>query len=108
MKIVLLVLSGDPTQVQQRLSSQYPHAKIEVVQRGEIQGIGFAKQLRMLRSLRPDVFAIATERLSWQRGQNLFMLFGALTGAFNVVMLDSHGGELKRSRANVLLGSPSD
>ena len=106
MKIVLLVLSGDPTQVQQRFSSEYPHAKIEVVQRGEVQGLGFAKQLRMFRSLRPDVFAIATERLSWQRGQNLFMLFGALTGAFNVVMMDGHGGELKRSRANVLLGSP--
>jgi len=106
MKIVLLVLSGDSTQVQQRLRSEYPNAKIEVVQRGNVQGASFAKQLRMFRSLRPDVFAIATERLSWQRGQNLFMLFGALTGAKDIAMLDGHGGEHKRTRASVLIGSP--
>src|SRR6185503_11374153 len=100
MKIVLLVLSGDSTQVQQRLRSEYPNAKIEVVQRGNVQGASFAKQLRMFRSLRPDVFAIATERLSWQRGQNLFMLFGALVGARDVVMLDAHGDALRRSRTN--------
>ena len=107
MKIVLLVLSGDPTQVRQILGSHYPDAQIELVNRGEVQGTGFARQLRMFRALRPDVFAIATERLLWQRGQNLFMLFGALTGAREVLMLDGHGGELRRTRTNVLLGSPA-
>lgn len=107
MKIVLLVLSGDPTKACKHLSAAYPHAQIELVQRGEVQGARFARQLRAFRALRPDVFAIATERLSWQRGQNLFMLFGALAGARDVVMLDAHGGEKSRSRWSVLLGSPA-
>jgi glycosyltransferase involved in cell wall biosynthesis len=107
MKIVLLVLSGDPAHALNKLSAEYPHARIEVVPRGEVQGAGFAKQLRTFRALHPDMFAISTERLSWQRGQNLFMLFGSLVGARQVVMLDSHGGELRRSRVSVLLGSPA-
>jgi glycosyltransferase involved in cell wall biosynthesis len=60
-----------------------------------------------LRALRPDVLAIATERLQWQRGQNLFMVFGALAGAREVLMLDAHGAELRRSRSNLLLGAPA-
>src|SRR6185503_7629242 len=107
LKIVLLVLSGDPAHARDTLAVEYPHAQIELVPRGEVQGGGFAKRLRTFRALHPDVFAIATERLSWQRGQNLFMLFGALVGARDVVMLDAHGGELKRSRVSVLLGSPA-
>ena len=78
-----------------------------MVQRGEVQGAGFAKQLHTFRSLHPDVFAISTERLSWQRGQNLFMLFGSLVGAQQVVMIDPHGAELRKSRMSVLLGSPA-
>ena len=106
-KIVLLILSGDSSHAQEKLRCRFPHAQIEVVSRGEVQGAGFARQLQTFRSLNPDVFAILTERLPWQRGQNLFMLFGAFAGAHNVLMLDSHGGELSRSRTNVLLGSPA-
>jgi glycosyltransferase involved in cell wall biosynthesis len=107
MNVVLLVLSGDPNQAHDKLSTDYPHAQIELVSRGEVEGVGFAKRLRTLRALHPEVFAIATERLAWQRGQDLFMLFGALAGAREIVMLDAHGGELKRSRWSLLLGSPA-
>jgi hypothetical protein len=107
LKIVLLVLSGDPAHARQKLAVEYPFASIELVPRGEVQGSGFAKRLRTFRALHPDIFAVATERLAWQRGQNLFMLFGALVGARDVVMLDAHGDALKRSRTNVLLGSPA-
>jgi glycosyltransferase involved in cell wall biosynthesis len=106
MRLVLLVLSGDPTQAKEKLAKDYPTAQIELVSRNLIDGIGFRKRLRTLRSLRPDIFAIATERLSWQRGQNLFMLFGALAGAHKVIMLDAHGEEVKRSRMSLLLASP--
>jgi len=106
MRLVLLVLSGDPTQAQSKVAEDYPTAQIELVSRNLIDGVGFGQRLRTLRSLRPDIFAIATERLSWQRGQNLFMLFGALAGANEVIMLDAHGGLIKRSRMSLLLASP--
>jgi glycosyltransferase involved in cell wall biosynthesis len=60
-----------------------------------------------LRALRPDALALATERLPWQRGQNLFLVFGALAGAREVLMLDAHGEMVRKSRSNVLLGAPA-
>ena len=106
MKVVLLVLSGDPSHVQENLTAGFPDAQIQVIARSDFEGSGVATRLRKLRALRPDIFVIATERLQWQRGQNAFMLFGALAGAREVIMLDSQGDELKRSRANLLLRAP--
>ena len=106
MKVVLLVLSGDAQTAQNKLTSDYPGSEIQVISRSEIEGQGFSRRLHKLRKLNPDVFAIATERLEWQRGQNLFMLFGALAGARCVVMLDAHGAELKRTRSNLLVSAP--
>jgi glycosyltransferase involved in cell wall biosynthesis len=65
------------------------------------------QRLSSLRARRPDVFAISTERLAWQRGQNLFMIFGALAGAREVVMIDSHGGVRRESRSELLAGAPA-
>ena len=106
MKVVLLVLSGDPSQAQTKLATTYPQAEIKIISRSDIEGTGLSTRLRKLRALRPDLFVIATERLRWQRGQHAFMLFGALAGAREVVMLDSYGDELKRSRVNLLLKAP--
>jgi glycosyltransferase involved in cell wall biosynthesis len=108
MKVVLLVLSGDPLLIQERLTERFPHAHINMVSRTDFEGISVTSRLRKLRALRPDVFVIATESLRWQRGQHAFMLFGALAGAREVIMLDSQGDELKRSRANLLLKAPVD
>src|SRR5215204_4048908 len=106
MKVVLLILSGDQSLAQKTLAANYPEADIQVVSRSQVGEGGFARRLKALRSLQPDVFAIATERLSWQRGQNLFMLFGALAGAREVVMLDAYGGAVRKSRASLLFSTP--
>ncbi|HET6974317.1 MAG TPA: hypothetical protein VFH96_09855, partial [Pyrinomonadaceae bacterium] len=106
MKVVLLALSGDLSRWQDKITELYPGASIEFISRTEFETGSHLKRLKALRSLRPDVLAIATERLPWQRGQNLFMLFGALAGAREVLMIDAHGGLVKKSRSNVLLGAP--
>ena len=101
MKVVLLVLSGDPARCRQTLVQLYPGATIEALSRTEFENCGAGKRFSALRARRPDVFAIATERLAWQRGQNLFMLFGALAGAREVVMVDSHGAANRRTRGDL-------
>jgi glycosyltransferase involved in cell wall biosynthesis len=106
MKVVLLALSGDLSRWQDKLIELYPECSINLISRAEFETGGHIKRLRSLRALRPDVLAIATERLPWQRGQNLFMLFGALAGAREVLMLDAHGATVRKSRSNVLLGAP--
>ena len=106
MKVVLLALSGDLSRWQDKVTELYPDCSIEFISRGEFETGSHLKRLKSLRALRPDVLAIATERLPWQRGQNLFMLFGALAGAREVLMIDAHGGLVRKSRSNVLLGAP--
>lgn len=106
MKVVLLALSGDLSHCYDKLAQLFPGSSIELVSRAQFETGGHLKRLKALRALRPDVLAIATERLPWQRGQNLFMVFGALAGAREVLMIDGHGGLIRRSRSNVLLGAP--
>lgn len=106
MKVVLLALSGDLNRWRDKLVQLYPDCTIELISRAEFENGSHIKRLKALRVLRPDVLAIATERLPWQRGQNLFMLFGALAGAREVLMLDAHGEVIRKSRSNVLLGAP--
>lgn len=107
MKVVLVVLSGDASDAREKLAMAYPEASIETILRGEIETGSFRSRLSSLRSRRPNIFALATERLAWQRGQNLFMLFGAMAGAQEVVMLDAHGGLRRESRAVLLVRGPA-
>jgi hypothetical protein len=106
MKIVLLTLS-DPATALKKLAQLYPTGSIEIVSRTQFEQGSLGKRLRALRAKSPNVFAIATERLSWQRGQNLFMMFGALAGAREVLMIDAYGAVLRRSRSNLLLFGPA-
>ncbi|HKG45974.1 MAG TPA: hypothetical protein VKB02_04565, partial [Pyrinomonadaceae bacterium] len=107
MKVVLLALSGDLARWRDKLVQLYPDCSIDLISRAEFETGSHIKRLKSLRALRPDVLAIATERLPWQRGQNLFMVFGALAGAREVLMLDAHGEVIRKSRSNVLLGAPA-
>jgi glycosyltransferase involved in cell wall biosynthesis len=106
MKVVLLALSGDLPRWRDKLAQLYPDCSLELISRAEFETGSHLKRLKSLRALRPDVLAIATERLPWQRGQNLFMVFGALAGAREVMMIDAHGGLVRKSRASVLAGAP--
>ncbi|HEX7334723.1 MAG TPA: glycosyltransferase family 4 protein [Pyrinomonadaceae bacterium] len=106
MKVVLLALSGDLSRWRDKLVQLYPDCSLEFISRAEFETGSHIKRLKSLRALRPDVLAIATERLPWQRGQNLFMVFGALAGAREVLMIDAHGGLVRKSRANLLAGAP--
>ena len=107
MRVVLLALSGDLSRWRDKLAQLYPDCSIDTISRTEFETGSHLKRLKSLRALRPDILAICTERLPWQRGQNLFMIFGALAGAREVLMIDAHGGMLRRSRSNLLLGAPA-
>src|SRR2546428_13166073 len=103
MKIVLLVLSGDLDQAREWLREKYPGAAgIERISRGELEGQTPLRRLSVLRSFGPDIFAVATERLIWQSGQNALLLFGVLAGARRVVLFDASGNSREETRAAIL------
>jgi glycosyltransferase involved in cell wall biosynthesis len=107
MKIVLLVLSGDPDQAREWLRESYPDAAgIERISRGELEGHTPLRRLSVLRSFRPDIFAVATERLAWQSGQNALLLFGSLAGARRVVLFDTSGNSREETSAAILGQAP--
>jgi glycosyltransferase involved in cell wall biosynthesis len=106
MKIVLLALSGEEARARHALGERYPQASIESIARSEIERGNMLARLGRVRAHHPDVFAVSTERLAWQRGQNALLLLGALAGAETTVMLDSHGAFREETRASVLLHAP--
>src|SRR5438046_10578172 len=100
MKIVLLALGGDPEQAGEWLQKNYAGAAIEKISRDELVSCGPPRRIRALRSLGPEIFAVATERLAWQQGQNALLLFGALGGARRILLFDAHGEDRKSIRLN--------
>jgi glycosyltransferase involved in cell wall biosynthesis len=106
MKLVLLALSGDAARAHEKLRQLYPQATIETISRAEFETGNLRKRLSTLRARQPEVFAIVTERLAWQRGQHLFMLFGALAGAREVLIVDSYGDVIRSTRGELLAHTP--
>jgi glycosyltransferase involved in cell wall biosynthesis len=107
MKIILLTLSGSPARARDKLRELYPAAAVEEIARGEIETGSPARRLALLRARRPNVFAVMTERLAWQRGQDTLLLFGALAGAARSLLLDSHGAVREEKRAAIISKAPA-
>ncbi len=107
MKALLLVLSGDAEQARIWFSRNCPDASIETLSRYELENTSAARRLQIVRARRPDIFAIVTERLAWQRGQNALFAFAALAGARRVVMIDSRGAIRNESRAEIVAKTPA-
>src|SRR5438552_3353533 len=106
MKAVLLVLSGDPESARERLHELHPGAEVDRLARDEVENSSYQRRLQVLRARRPDLFAIATERLAWQRGQNALMLFGVLAGARRVILIDAYDDTREETRGRILLRMP--
>jgi glycosyltransferase involved in cell wall biosynthesis len=106
MKVVLLALSGDRPKTLQAVRARFPGAEIEMLSRDEITNSNYRNSLKTLRKKQPEVFVILTERLAWQRGQNPLLVFGALSGARRVVLLDASGDSREESRASILAREP--
>ncbi|HEX8775835.1 MAG TPA: glycosyltransferase family 4 protein [Pyrinomonadaceae bacterium] len=107
MKVILLALDGDRERAREQLRELYPAAEIEEIARVEIETGSPARRLAHLRARRPDIFAVSTERLQWQRGQNTLLLVGALAGAERSLLLDNHGARREETRARIMLSAPA-
>ncbi len=107
MRVVLLPLGGDRENSSKILGERFPKAEIVTLARSELEGVGIKARLAALRKLRPEVFAVSSERLALQRGQNELMLFGALAGATQGLLLDMHGASREESGKSILLRAPA-
>jgi glycosyltransferase involved in cell wall biosynthesis len=106
MRVVLLVLSGDSDAASSLLRQRLPAAEIRLLRRADIDTTGMRQRLRVVRAPRPEIFAVFTERLVWQRGQNAFLAFGAASGARKTILFDRHRGWREETRARTALATP--
>jgi glycosyltransferase involved in cell wall biosynthesis len=107
MNIALLMLSGDPDRALEELQRRHPDSTIETIGRETFQTASPAQRVRIVRALHPDIFAVATERLVWQRGQTAFLLLGALGGADVSIVFDMYGGWREAAKAHALTHAPA-
>lgn len=106
MKVVLLTLSGDPKIATESLLARYPDAEIVDFPRTSLENGTMFERLSALRQAKPDVFAIMTESLAWQYGQDALMLFGGLSGASESIFIDARGDKRVERRASLLTTQP--
>ena len=106
MKIVLITLSGDAEIARHVLDARYPGAEIATLPRAVLESGGLFGRLSALRAERTDMFAVMTEAIDWQYGRNALMLFGALGGARESLILDSRGNLRAEFWMQLILGAP--
>jgi glycosyltransferase involved in cell wall biosynthesis len=106
MKVVLLPLSGSQDRPVDYLRSRFPAAEVELFPRSRLESGSLANRVAALRERRPDIFAVSTESLRFQWGQDAFLLFGALAGAQRLIVLDCRGSIRDEHRAGVFLAAP--
>ena len=106
MRIVLLALDGEPERASHILRARYAQAEIQTLARSRIERGSAFQRLGALRELEPDLFAVSTERLVWQQGQNALLLFGAMAGAGRLLLFDAHGAWREETSREVLLRAP--
>jgi glycosyltransferase involved in cell wall biosynthesis len=88
------------------LEKQFPGTSIVTLPRSTLESQGVLKSLAILRIQRADVFVLSMENLSYQRGQNLLTMFGALSGARQILAIDSHGQTRVESSGASLTRTP--
>lgn len=103
--VLLLVLSGDVDRARAIVQKKYPAGIIKPVPRHSLENGNRLSTLAKLRRMRPDVFAIATERNAWQRRADALILTGALTGAREILLFDQHGDMRVSSPARSLIAA---
>lgn len=107
MKIALLMLSGDLNRALEELQRRHRDSTVETIGREAFQSASPAQRVRIVRALHPDIFAVATERLIWQRGQDAFLLLGALAGADVSVIFDMHRGWREEVKTHAITRAPA-
>jgi glycosyltransferase involved in cell wall biosynthesis len=106
MRVVLLTLSGDPKVASDALKARHDSAEVIAFPRPALENGRMFYRVSALQKLRPDIFAIMTESLAWQYGQDALMLFGALGGASESIVIDARRNIRSARRIALFLTGP--
>jgi len=85
------------------VAAHFADADIKQINKADIKWTSKAEALARVRALNPEVFAAFTADLDLQSGRGALKLFAVLAGSRRVVMGDTLGRTVSRSRLGVLL-----
>lgn len=100
---LLLDLSGDKNAAISWASNQFPTTSTRLIDKGELKWESKREALARVRAMKPLAFAVFTSDLRAQSAQGSIVLFAALCGARRIVIGDSNGRTLTRSRASAFI-----
>jgi glycosyltransferase involved in cell wall biosynthesis len=102
-RALLLDLSGDLNAALDWAASIAPKATLKQVNKSDLKWTSKREALTRVRALGPDVFLMFTASLEAQSACGALILFAALAGARRIMIGDSRGHILSRSRVGALL-----
>ncbi|MGH9764438.1 MAG: glycosyltransferase family 4 protein, partial [Blastocatellia bacterium] len=104
--VVLLNLSGGEESARAWVERQFAGFRHEQLPKSLLKWGSKREQLKRIRAIRPDEFAVFTADIDFQSGREAILAFGAATGARRVTLGDAKGRILRRSRWRALFLSP--
>ena len=99
---VVLDLSGNQSRAIEWATALFTSSNIRALDKSDLKWSSKRDALRMVRSMRPDVFSVFVTDLTVQSGRGAIILFGVLAGARTVILGDSRGRTIRRSRLSGL------
>ena len=99
---LLLDLSGNEQAAREWAAAVAPRANVQPISKADLKWSSKREALAQVRSLGPDIFCVFTSDLRMQSGRASLMLFAILAGSGLVVVGDSIGRLISRSRFGVL------
>lgn len=99
---LLLDLSGEKQAAEEWAASRLEDRELREISKADLKWRSKRESLSHIRSLAPETFAVFASDLQAQSTRGAMALFGALTGARRIILGDSTGRTLERSRAAVL------
>ena len=104
--VVLLHLSGGEESAREWVERQFAGFRLEQLPKSLLKWGSKREQLKRIRAIRPDEFAVFTADIDFQSGREAILAFGAATGARRVTLGDAKGKVLRRSRWGAFFLSP--
>jgi glycosyltransferase involved in cell wall biosynthesis len=100
---VVLDLSGNQSRAVEWATAVLGRARIRALDKSELKWSSKRDALQMVRSISPAVFSVFVTDLTFQSGRGAIILFGVLSGARTVILGDSRGRFIRRSRLGGLV-----
>ncbi len=101
--ILLLDLSGNERAAREWAIQQFRNQQIYYLHKAELKWSSKREALASVRAIKPHTFAVYTNDLDLQSARGSMLLFGALLGARRIVIGDSFGRAITRSRFGALV-----